>query len=467
MSHKLMAMKRALVVVVALVASVFTVSPAQAASCGWDDKVGWVARENAKPGAKQWDLGAPVRMSADFSRRAQVKRIEGWFGATSAQCGQSVALHLVGASKESETTISIYRMGYYGGARARLVAVEKINDILWKFKVNKNTPPGQYLFRLDAPRHKTSFVPLIIRDDKSKSPITFISSVFTWQAYNQWGGSSLLKGPNAKRESRALLVTFNRPYDGDGAGQFRYMEFPVLYLAERAGREINYITDIDLNSDPTTLRNTKSIVVGGHSEYWTERMRGAIDASVASGINLVSLGGNTAYKKVTYDPETRSMSNVVTWRDPSVRKSEAQLLGAQYFAMGVKSDYIVKSAAQWPFDVLKKGEKIVGVAGNEVAAPLVMGKRVGVEVLAASPPVGAKKISAVATYYTRNSGAGILNIGTNGWVCAIDNKCPWGHVFATKTSKQIAAVTGAIFEGLTRGPLGKWRPATIDIPAQP
>jgi len=27
-------------------------------------------------------------------------------------------------------------------------------------------------------------------------------------------------------------------------------------------------------------------------------------------------------------------------------------------------------------------------------------------------------------------------------------------------------VTGAIFEGLTRGPLGKWRPATIDIPAQ-
>ena len=90
----------------------------------------------------------------------------------------------------------------------------------------------------------------------------------------------------------------------------------------------------------------------------------------------------------------------------------------------------------------------------------------GVEILAASPPVGDKKISAVATYYTRESGAAILNIGTNGWVCAIDNQCPWGHVFASKTRKQIAAVTGAIFEGLTRGPVGKWRPATIDIPAQ-
>jgi hypothetical protein len=91
---------------------------------------------------------------------------------------------------------------------------------------------------------------------------------------------------------------------------------------------------------------------------------------------------------------------------------------------------------------------------------------VGVEALAVSPPLGAEKIAAVATYYTRESGAGILNIGTNGWVCAIDNKCPWGHVFAIKTRRQIAAVTGAIFEGLTRGPLGKWRPATIDIPAQ-
>jgi hypothetical protein len=357
-------------------------------------------------------------------------------------------------------------MGYYGGARARLVAVEKAVGDLWKFKVTAQTPPGQYLFRLDADRRKTSFVPLVIRDQKSKSAITFISSVLTWQAYNQWGGSSLYKGPDAKRESKAATVTFNRPYDGDGAGQLRYMEFPALYLAERAGHEVNYITDLDLDSDPTALRNTKSIVVGGHSEYWTERMRGAIDTSVERGINFVALGGNTAYNKITYDPKTRTMSNIVMWRDPSVKKPEALLLGAQFFALGVKSDYVVKSTAQWPFNVLKQNEKILGVVGREVDAPPSAGKRVGVEILAQSPPVGDAKISAVATYYTRESEAGILNIGTNGWVCAIDNKCPWGHTFSIKTRKQIAAVTGAIFEGLTRGPLGKWRPATIDIPAQ-
>ena len=37
-----------------------------------------------------WDDGAPVRMSGDFSRRAELKRVEGWFGTTSAQCGQKV-----------------------------------------------------------------------------------------------------------------------------------------------------------------------------------------------------------------------------------------------------------------------------------------------------------------------------------------------------------------------------------------
>jgi hypothetical protein len=426
-------------------------APAVAGTCDWDTDTGWVARENQKPGSAKWDDGAPVRMGGDFSRRAELKRVEGWFGTTSAQCGQKVSLRIVSGSKEVETSISIYRMGYYNGARARLIAVEKTKDKLWKFTVTQNTPPGQYLFRLDANRHKTSFVPLVIRDSKSKSPITFVSSVLTWQMNNKWGGSA---------------PTFNRPYDGDGAGQFRYTEFPALYLAERAGHEINYITDLDLDSDPTALRGTKSIVVGGRSEYWTERMRGAMNTSVDRGINLVSLGANTGYNKVSYDPESRTMSEVIKWRDPTIRKSESQLLGSQFFAYGVKSNYTVKNAAQWPFSVLKTGERISGIVGPAVAAPIKNGKRVGVEILVQSTPVGDTKMPAIATYYTRSSGAGILNIGTSSWVCAIDNKCPGGNTFSITTRRQVAAVTGAIFEGVTRGPLAKWRPATIDIPAQ-
>ena len=444
-------MKRALLLITTLVASLLPMAPASAGTCDWDTDTGWMVRENLKPGSAKWDDGAPVRMGGDFSRRAELKRIEGWFGTTSAQCGQNVALRLVGGSKEIETKISIYRMGYYGGARARLIAVEKTFGNLFKFEVSQKTPPGQYLFRLDANRRKTSFVPLVIRDAKSKSPITFVSSVLTWQVYNKWGGSA---------------PTFNRPYDGDGAGQFRYTEFPALYLAERAGHEINYITDLDLDSDPTALRGTKSIVVGGRSEYWTERMRGAMNTSVDRGINLVSLGANTGYNRVTYDPKTRTLSDVIRWRDPTVRKSESHLLGSHFFAYGVKSNYTVKNVADWPFSVLRKGERISGVVGPAVSSPVKNGKRVGVEILVQSPPVGELKTPAIATYYTRPSGSGILNIGTSSWVCAIDNKCPGGQSFSITTRRQVAAVTGAIFEGIKGGPLAKWRPATIDIPAQ-
>jgi hypothetical protein len=67
------------------------------------------------------------------------------------------------------------------------------------------------------------------------------------------------------------------------------------------------------------------------------------------------------YNKVTYDPETRTISDVIKWRDPTVRKAESYLLGAQFFAYGVKSNYTVKSAAQWPFDVLRQGERILAL----------------------------------------------------------------------------------------------------------
>ncbi len=91
-------MKRALLLITALVASLLPMAPAVAGTCDWDTDTGWVARENAKTGSAKWDDGAPVRMGGDFSRRVELKRIEGWFGTTSAQCGQNVALRIIGGS---------------------------------------------------------------------------------------------------------------------------------------------------------------------------------------------------------------------------------------------------------------------------------------------------------------------------------------------------------------------------------
>lgn len=425
------------VLIAVLSASLLQAAPASAVigRCDWDQNPGWVARENKQLGSRNWNDDIPLRLSADFSRRKDDARIEGWFGTTSAVCGQVVAMHLVGGSAAK---VSIYRMGYYNGARARLIKEIDVKTSLWKYKVATDTPPGQYLFRLDARGKRPSFVPLVIRSEKPKSAVTFISSVLTWQSYNQWGGSSLYKGPDAKRETKAKVVSFNRPYDGDGSGQFRYMEFPAIYIAERNGIDINYITDIDLDSDPTILRSTRAIVFGGHSEYWTARMRGAIDTVVSRGVSLVVLGGNTAYNQITLGDKSRTMSNIIKFRN--IRKPESLLLGSQYFALGVHEDYKVTSSL-WPFNVLKKGSVIKGIAGYEVdSSKGVRGP--AVEVLASGIS------GAQATFYKNASGARVLNMGTNGWVCAIENVCPWGHEFSSYTRSQVRRVTQEIFAGL-------------------
>jgi hypothetical protein len=157
--------------------------------------------------------------------------------------------------------------------------------------------------------------------------LTFISSVITWQTYNQWGGYSLYKGADGKRETRASEVSFARPYDGDGSGQFRYMEYPVIKAAEKIGLSINYATDFDLDSSPDLTSKTKALVFGGHSEYWTTQMRDAVEAAVDRGVNLIVLGGNTAFNRIDINGET--ISGVTPWRD--LGRPEVTLLGSQFF----------------------------------------------------------------------------------------------------------------------------------------
>jgi hypothetical protein len=92
----------------------------------------------------------------------------------------------------------------------------------------------------------------------------------------------------------------------------------------------------------------------------------------------------------------------------------------------------------------------------------------GVEVLARSTISPTEKgFVAMSTYYAAPSGAGVLNLGTNAWVCAMANRCPWGHSFDAKTVQQIRKVTTAIIEQAGREKIGNWRVPHIDIPTRP
>ena len=442
--------KSTLLAIGGLVATILMAAPAADANTCSSLSGDWVRAENLKAGDANWNRGVPFRLSADFSRRKAIDRIEGYFDTTSIRCGHGATLSLVGAKS---AWVEIYRMGYYKGLGARRLGSVSINNG-WKFVATDKYLPGQYLFKLTSEKRAATFVPLVISNPDSASDLTFISSVLTWQSYNQWGGSSLYKGPDGKRETRASSVSFQRPYDGDGSGQFQYMEFPVIKAAEKLGLSINYAADIDLNSNVHLLDKTKSIVLGGHSEYWTTKMRDAVEFAVDRGVNLIVLGGNTAYNRI--DIDGKEISNIKSWRD--LGRPEVTLLGSQYLTLGFHRDMVIETNL-WPFDVLPKDSIIKGVVGYEADTPITFNGP-PVETIARSSILpNEKSVPAMATYYTRKSGAGVLNMATNGWVCALENRCPWGHRFDMATQNQIRKVTENILKGAARGPLGKWRTA--------
>ena len=437
--------------VLAMVAALLSPVSATAADCRWDQSAGWVARENLKKGDKTWSKGVPLRFSADFSRRKDVPRIEGYLSSSSATCGEKLTLTTVGSKK---FTAAIYRMGYYNNHGARLVKLLKSPT---QISIDAKTPPGQYLIKLSNNLRAATFVPFMVYGD-APSDATFVSSVLTWQSYNQWGGESLYKGADGARETAATVVTFDRPYDGDGSGQFRYMEQPLLTLMEKVGLDINYVTDFEVHNNPAIFQSTKSIIVGGHSEYWTVAMRDSIDAAVAAGVNLVAFGGNTAY--AITEINNREIRGRTPYRE--VQRPESLLLGSQYFALGIKKDLISNNL--WPFASLGKDAVIKDLYGYEADTAMgTIGPGVQVSARAAISPTE-KGFVAMSTYYNAPSGASVLNVGTNAWVCAIKNRCPWGHTFDSVAQKQLSTVTTEVLKAVKTS---KWPVAQIDIPARP
>jgi hypothetical protein len=424
--------------------------PAQASSCNWDTNAGWVQRENQKSGSSNWAANIPLRFSADFSRRKNVPRIEGFASTTSATCGEKIGITTIGSKRFD---LDIYRMGYYNNKGARLI---RTLDSPKKITVDSSMVPGQYLLKLRSKNRAASFIPLMITG-KTANDLTFVSSVLTWQSYNQWGGQSLYKGADGSRETKATEVSFDRPYDGDGSGQFRYMEQPLLTLIEKQGLDINYLTDFDVDSNPQVFANTSTIVVGGHSEYWTQTMRSRFDEAVSQGKNLVVFGGNTGYAMT--EIKGKNISGRTPYRE--LGKAESLLLGSQYFALGIKKDLISNNV--WPFLALGKDAVIKGVYGYEADTAMgTVGPGVQVLARAAISPTE-KGFVAMSTYYTAPSGAAVLNMGTNGWVCAMANRCPWGHTFNSQAQSQLRKVTEAVLRTVKDS---NWPVAQIEIPSR-
>ena len=152
--------------------------------------------EKSLPGDPHWNirhLGAPHAMM-------------GYAGQASVLPGEPVTVYA--STTARSFTVSAFRMGWYGGDRARLVwrsgtvpghrqrrpsliRTTSTVEAHWGPSLTVPTggwPEGCYLLRLDAESGAQRFIPVTVRSASTAGKIVIKNAVETWQAYNTWGG---------------------------------------------------------------------------------------------------------------------------------------------------------------------------------------------------------------------------------------------------------------------------------------
>ncbi len=349
--------------------------------------------------------------------------------------------------------------------------------------------PGDYLFRLDAPGAQR-FVPLTVRTPSNAGRVVIVNGVTTWQAYNQWGGYSLYKGPDGKRPDRARAVSFDRPYDVSmlGAGQFLQFELGAVRVAEQAGIPLGYATDVDLHADPHLLDGARAMITLGHDEYWSTAMRAAATAARDRGVNLAFLGGNEVYRhirladtplgpdrlEINYksfaeDPASRTdpLEATQDWRLPPNPRPESVLVGNTYKCFPGRAALVAADPTNWMLSgIVHAGQALPGVVGIEYSGvDLNAPTPRPIEVLFHSPVVCGTTHQhdfADAVYYSSASGAGVFESGTQDWVCGMDPYCT-GPAQSGHVAPILDAISTRLFTAFAAGPAGRAHPALDNL----
>lgn len=220
--------------------------------------------------------------------------------------------------------LNIFRLGFYNGRGSRLVAsiptpgvhpgkvaVEPVygtvspsdwDSIFWP--PPRDVPSGVFVaqFASDvAPvGYVGAYIFFIIRDDSYGSDLLVQASDSTWQAYNQWGGTSLYERlapgdprinceqrshyarlaashyQNAKLYPSAQRVSVQRPilewpncFDA---------EWRLIYWLEQNGYSVKYVSTSDVDrAKPSYLLTSKVFVSSGHDEYWSVEQRNNVE----------------------------------------------------------------------------------------------------------------------------------------------------------------------------------------------
>ncbi|MDQ6768128.1 MAG: hypothetical protein M3Z41_10005, partial [Candidatus Eremiobacteraeota bacterium] len=341
--------------------------------------------ENQHPGSKGWQLPWPgFTVSDDIGLQ-----IKGYAGAESAEPGGTVPLKVT-VTPAQRFTVDVFRLGNYHGMGGRwmehlgpfsgvrqpacgIVSATRMNVCAWSTSVALHVPEtwisGVYVAVLSSASKYQSLIPFWVVEEKRPSDMLFVSSLNTYEAYNDFpydvndpSGSALpltghsLYDFSSAASTPAVKVTFDRPfssqYGNPGDGGVYDFEPELIGFIEQSGYDVTYAPDPVIDAQPQLLQFHKVVVIGGHAEYQTMASYNGLIAARDRGVGLAFISGNEIYWQVRYEPNfgvdrrivvgyklqadpiriAHPELNTIRWRD--LGRPEQKLIGVQLPDLG-------------------------------------------------------------------------------------------------------------------------------------
>lgn len=435
-----------------------------------------IVAENLLPGSDGWRLGRRGFSTANDT----LQQIKGYASATSVNKGEAITFYVT-VNPAQTYSIDVYRMGWYQGLGGRLhqqigpldgvaqpaCPLDAATGLIacgwspaYTLAVPDSWTSGIYLALLTNAQSYQNYIVFVVRDDARVADLLYQQPITTYQAYNNYPadgatGKSLYNfnsfGANTLTGARrASQVSFDRPYRGNGAGDFLGVEQYFIRWAERSGYDLAYSTNLDTHTSGQRLLEHKGFLSVGHDEYWSKEMYDAAVVARDHGVNLAFFGANdvywqirlapgpdgaanriiVCYKEAALDPVADRRLTTVRWRDEPVGRAEQQLIGVQYTANLLEDatyTYTISAADHWVYagTGLANGDGVAGIIGDEVDRSMSeypLPEHRSYTLLAQSEVLNTAGASdtAHAVIYQAKSGAWVFGAGAITWSWGLD-----------------------------------------------
>ena len=279
-------------------------------------------------------------------------------------------------------------------------------------------PSGLYFARLQATDGRVGFAPFVVRPQElGASRVAVVLPTLTWQAYNLRDDDGDGKPDSWYGDWKRHTIRVGRPFLNRGVPyHFRRYDLPFLHWLARSGRDVDVLTDEDLDE----LRNGAELAVAydlivfpGHHEYVTTHEYDVVERYRDLGGNLAFLSANNFFWQVVKRGDV--VTKTKQWRD--LERPEAALLGVQYRGNDsgeARGSWIVRDvpAAGWLFagTGIRPGSRFGEDWGIEIDRTST-DSPTGVQVIAEIPDLFGPGFTAQMTYYETAYGAKVFAAG--------------------------------------------------------